>query len=98
MADAISQGFWANKQQIKIHTPLMNLSKKDSVILAAEALGDRFSEVFALTHTCYDGTRGGCGRCHACILRDKGFKDAGIDDPLWAIRQTYNAIPYGVPV
>jgi 7-cyano-7-deazaguanine synthase len=85
-ADAISQGFWGNRQQITIHTPLMDLSKADSVRLAVSVLGDEFAEVFGLTHTCYAGVRGGCGKCHACILRDKGFREAGVEDPLWQYR------------
>jgi 7-cyano-7-deazaguanine synthase len=86
MADAISQGLWANREQLRFHTPLMDLSKAESVKLAAEVLGDKFAEVFKNTHTCYAGVKGGCGKCHACILRDKGFRDAGVPDPLWVFR------------
>lgn len=85
---AIGEGIAGNPNHIKIHTPLMNLSKKDSVFLAKEALGDNFEYVMKLTHTCYDGVKGGCGECHACILRDRGFKEAGIDDPLWKFRES----------
>ena len=34
------------------------------------------------SHTCYEGKRPACGKCPACILRAKGFKQAGIKDPL----------------
>jgi 7-cyano-7-deazaguanine synthase len=64
-----------------IHTPLMNLSKKQTVQLA-EKLGAL--EAMALTHTCYNGERPPCGHCPACTLRARGFLEAGIIDPLLA--------------
>lgn len=64
-----------------IHTPLMDLSKKDTVMLA-KRLGAL--EAMGLTHTCYEGERPPCGRCPACKLRAKGFAEAGVDDPLVA--------------
>lgn len=66
-------------REIFIHTPLMNLSKKQTVELA-EKLGA--IDAMALTHTCYNGARPPCGACAACILRAKGFAEAGIEDPL----------------
>lgn len=64
---------------VEIHTPLMHLSKKETVELA-----DRLGALpaMALTHTCYNGERPPCGKCPACELRAKGFEEAGIDDPL----------------
>lgn len=67
------------ERDIRLHTPLMNLSKKDTVLLAKE-LGAL--EAMALTHTCYRGERPPCGRCAACTLRARGFAEAGIADPL----------------
>lgn len=67
------------ERDIRIHTPLMALSKKETVLLAAE-LGALAA--LALTHTCYRGERPPCGACAACILRAKGFTEAGIADPL----------------
>jgi 7-cyano-7-deazaguanine synthase len=64
-----------------IHAPLMDLSKKETVLLARE-LGA--IDALALTHTCYEGRRPPCGRCQACQLRAKGFAEAGIEDPLVA--------------
>ncbi len=64
-----------------IHTPLMNLSKKQTVQLA-EKLGAL--QAMALTHTCYNGERPPCGHCPACTLRARGFLEAGIIDPLLA--------------
>ena len=45
--------------------------------------GIEFGIDYALTHSCYDPTPQGlaCSRCDSCILRKKGFKDAGIPDP-----------------
>ena len=67
------------ESSVEIHTPLMNLSKKETVQLAA-SLGA--IDAMGLTHTCYNGERPPCGHCAACLLRAKGFADAGIVDPL----------------
>lgn len=64
-----------------IHTPLMNLSKKETVMLA-KSLGA--IDAMAHTHTCYEGQRPPCGTCPSCLLRAKGFAEAGIPDPLLA--------------
>ncbi|MDP3975596.1 MAG: 7-cyano-7-deazaguanine synthase QueC [bacterium] len=65
--------------QFHFHAPLMRLSKADTVKLMNE-LGhlDWLKE----SHTCYEGRRPACSKCPACILRLKGFKEAGIIDPL----------------
>jgi len=68
---------------LQIHAPLMHRSKKQTVELARD-LGAL--EAMALTHTCYNGVRPPCGECPACILRAKGFVEAGVDDPLIDIR------------
>jgi 7-cyano-7-deazaguanine synthase len=65
----------------KLHTPLMSLSKQATVELAVN-LGAM--PAMALTHTCYEGMRPPCGRCPACVLRAKGFAEAGVEDPLTA--------------
>lgn len=62
-----------------IHTPLMDLSKRQTVELAV-AVGAL--EAMADTHTCYNGEQPPCGSCAACELRAKGFAEAGIADPL----------------
>jgi 7-cyano-7-deazaguanine synthase len=66
---------------VRIHTPLMHLSKKQTVLLARD-LGAL--DAMALTHTCYNGAVPPCGTCAACELRARGFAEAGIDDPLLA--------------
>jgi 7-cyano-7-deazaguanine synthase len=67
------------ESDVTIHTPLMHLSKRETVLLARD-LGAL--PAMALTHTCYNGARPPCGSCAACELRAKGFAEAGIDDPL----------------
>jgi 7-cyano-7-deazaguanine synthase len=70
------------EREFVIHTPLMNLSKKETVLLA-HTLGA--IDAMSQTHTCYEGKRPPCGRCPACVLRAKGFAEAGIDDPLISV-------------
>lgn len=67
------------ESDVTIHTPLMHLSKKETVELARD-LGAL--PAMALTHTCYNGERPPCGHCPACELRAKGFAEAGVADPL----------------
>jgi 7-cyano-7-deazaguanine synthase len=65
-------------KDLKIHTPLINLTKAQ-IIQRGVALGVDYS----LTHSCYDPDEHGraCGRCDSCLLRKKGFADAGVADP-----------------
>lgn len=64
---------------VKIWTPLMWLTKAKTILLMKELGG---LELLKDTHTCYEGKRPACGVCPACKLRLKGFKEAGIKDPL----------------
>jgi len=66
-------------QRLRIHTPLIALSKRE-IILTGLSLGLDY----ALTSSCYDPAPGGeaCGRCDACLLRLKGFAEAGTPDPI----------------
>jgi 7-cyano-7-deazaguanine synthase len=63
----------------KIHAPLIELTKAE-IISKANSLGVDFK----LTHSCYDPLPDGraCGRCDSCQLRLKGFRDAGLTDPV----------------
>jgi len=65
-------------RRLRIHTPLISLSKAEIV-----KLGTRLGVEYALTWSCYDPAPDGtaCGRCEACILRRKGFREAGMEDP-----------------
>ena len=76
LANAINLGMEAS---IRIHTPLMNLSKAETVSLARDVGA---LPAMADTHTCYRGVRPPCGECQACALRAKGFAEAGVADPL----------------
>jgi len=68
-------------KNIQIHTPLMFLSKAESVKLAKE-LGDECWAALRYTHTAYDGQYPPVGSDHATLLRAKGFYEAGLPDPL----------------
>jgi len=63
----------------RVHTPLIALTKAQ-IIERGLALGLDYS----LTHSCYAPTADGrpCGHCDSCLLRAKGFTDAGVADPL----------------
>ena len=67
------------KRSFTVHTPLIALTKADIVRLAVELGVD-----FSLTWSCYDPSPDGrpCGACDSCVLREKGFREAGIADPL----------------
>jgi len=61
----------------KINAPLLKLTKKDIIVKAFE-----IGAPLELTHSCYDPVEGlACGVCDSCILRRKGFEEAGIKDP-----------------
>jgi 7-cyano-7-deazaguanine synthase len=62
-----------------VHTPLVEMSKAQIIRLGTELGVD-----YSLTHTCYDPRPSGraCGRCDACLLRLRGFAEAGLKDPV----------------
>ena len=67
------------ESNINIHTPLMWMTKAETVKLAKDVGA---LEALAWSHTCYNGKVPPCGECPACTLRAKGFNEAGINDPL----------------
>jgi 7-cyano-7-deazaguanine synthase len=69
----------AEGARIQIHAPLIKLSKAEIVRKAVELDVD-----LSLTHSCYDPTSDGraCGKCDSCQLRLKGFREAGVTDPI----------------
>ena len=77
MANLATKAAVEGRTRVKIHTPLLQLSKAGIVKLGAE-LGLNFG----LTMSCYDPAPDGapCGQCDACLLRRKGFDEAGIED------------------
>jgi len=71
-------------QVVRVHTPLMHMSKAQEVRAARQLPG--CWEALALTVTCYEGTPA-CGLCPACELRAQGFDDAGEIDPAQVPRE-----------
>ncbi|HEY1405017.1 MAG TPA: 7-cyano-7-deazaguanine synthase QueC [Spirochaetota bacterium] len=63
---------------ITIHAPLINMTKSGII-----RLGTTLGVDYSITHSCYDPDPAGlaCGRCDSCLLRKKGFIEAGIKDP-----------------
>jgi len=78
MANLATKAGVEGSQRLKIHTPLINLTKSEIINRGIE-LGVDYSK----TITCYDPTEQGkaCGHCDACLLRLKGFADSGLSDP-----------------
>ena len=68
----------------QIHTPLIKFSKADIIHKAVELRVD-----VSLTHSCYDPTSEGlaCGECDSCLLRLKGFREAGRTDPIHYVKK-----------
>jgi 7-cyano-7-deazaguanine synthase len=85
MANIATKAGTEGRQRLKIHTPLIQLTKAQIV-----SLGRDLGVAFGLTSTCYDpGPEGQpCGRCDACQLRLKGFREAGMEDPLRYARES----------
>ncbi len=82
LASVATRGGTEQGRRFRIHAPLLELGKRE-IVLRAEELGVDLS----LTHTCYDpvavaGEWLACGRCDACLLRLKGFREARRVDPL----------------
>jgi 7-cyano-7-deazaguanine synthase len=79
MAQLATKAQVEGRARVRIHTPLSHLSKAE-IIGLAQKLGVNFS----LTHSCYDPDEDGrpCGLCDSCRLRLKGFREAGLQDPL----------------
>lgn len=78
MANLATKAAVEGTQPIKIHTPLIHLTKAQ-IIKMGLSLGVDYS----ITTSCYDPGKDGtsCGHCDACLLRRKGFADNGIEDP-----------------
>jgi 7-cyano-7-deazaguanine synthase len=85
MADLATKAGVEGRQSLRIHTPLIRLTKAQIIRRGIELGVD-----YALTSSCYDPGSDGrpCGRCDSCRLRAKGFAEAGIADPLLARFET----------
>jgi 7-cyano-7-deazaguanine synthase len=79
MANLATRAGVEGKTEIKIHTPLIRMTKAET-IRRGLALGVDYG----LTHSCYDPSPQGlaCGHCDACLLRLRGFLEAGVPDPI----------------
>ena len=79
MANLATRAGVEGHQNLKIHTPLIALSKAQII-----AEGMRLGVDYALTSSCYDPAADGtpCGSCDSCLLRQKGFGENGMTDPL----------------
>jgi 7-cyano-7-deazaguanine synthase len=79
MANLATRAGVEGKQRLKIHTPLIKLTKAE-IIQRGVRLGVDYSN----TSSCYDPAPTGapCGACDSCLLRTKGFREAGVQDPL----------------
>ena len=77
MANLATKAAVEGRQRLTIHTPLIALSKAETIRRGLELGVD-----YGLTHSCYepDGTRP-CGTCDSCLLRARGFAELGIPDP-----------------
>lgn len=67
----------AEGRPVRIHTPLIRMTKADIV-----RTGAKLGVPFELTWSCYRGGAKACGACDSCLLRLKGFREAGLADPL----------------
>lgn len=81
MANLATKAGVEGTQHLKIHTPLISLMKAEII-----RLGVSLGVDYALTSSCYDPGPDGkpCGACDSCVLRAKGFTEAGLKDPLLA--------------
>ena len=77
LADYSTKASVADGRKIKIETPLIQLSKKQIV-----ELGVKLAAPLELTTSCYRGGEVACGTCDSCLLRLKGFAEAGLTDPI----------------
>lgn len=78
MANLATKAAVEGTATLRIHTPLIELSKADAIARGLELGVD-----YSLTHSCYDPTPEGnaCGTCDSCLLRKRGFEQLGLVDP-----------------
>ena len=79
MANLATKAGVEGRQALKIHTPLIAMTKADIIRKGIELGVD-----YGLTSSCYDPSGEGvpCGECDSCVLREKGFREVGAVDPL----------------
>ena len=79
MANLATKAGVEGRLRLKIHTPLIAMTKAEIIVT-----GLRLGVDYSLTHSCYDPSSEGiaCGKCDSCLLRLRGFAEAGLRDPL----------------
>jgi 7-cyano-7-deazaguanine synthase len=79
MANLATKAGVEGRRRFRIRAPLVAMTKAEII-----KTGLRLGVDYSLTHSCYDPAPGGlaCGRCDSCLLRLKGFSQAGAKDPL----------------
>lgn len=79
MANLATKAAVEGRQRIQIHAPLIELTKAQIIECGLDLGVD-----YAMTHSCYDPDSDGraCGSCDSCLLRIKGFREAGVPDPI----------------
>jgi len=89
MADLATKAGVTGEQRITIHTPPIDLTKAQIIERGIELGVD-----YGLTSTCYDPAPDGnsCGSCDACLLRRKGFDEAGLADPVSYLSESRAAV------
>ena len=77
--NALDYSGYPDCRRLKIHTPLIAMTKAEIIVT-----GLKLGVDYSLTHSCYDPSSEGisCGKCDSCLLRLKGFAQAGVRDPL----------------
>jgi 7-cyano-7-deazaguanine synthase len=93
MANLATKAGVEGRARFHVHTPLIEMSKKQIVQLGA-TLGVDFGE----TSSCYDPAADGsaCGECDACQLRKKGFAEAGVPDPTRYVPSATRPTPHAI--
>jgi 7-cyano-7-deazaguanine synthase len=78
MANLATRAGVSGERKLSIHTPLIHLTKREII-----ALGRALGVDYGVTRSCYDPTPDGaaCGHCDSCLLRLRGFRENGLDDP-----------------
>jgi 7-cyano-7-deazaguanine synthase len=78
MANLATKAAVEGRTKLRIHTPLLKMSKAEIIRKGIELGID-----YGMTHSCYDPSADGkaCGQCDSCLLRKKGFTEAGVPDP-----------------
>ena len=78
MANLATKAAVEGKTRARMRTPLIAMSKADII-----RRGNELGVDYGITHSCYDPSPDGkaCGQCDSCVLRKKGFREAGIPDP-----------------